>query len=65
MKRFFGRIEIRNECLHLTVKVEMYAYIFIYILSNGMTQFMELFKSTDDYETAYNKKILYLDPKNV
>ena len=35
MKRFFGRIEIRNECLHLTVKVEMYAYIFIYILSNG------------------------------
>ena len=35
MERFFGRIEIRNECLHLTVKVEMYAYIFIYILSNG------------------------------
>ena len=38
MKRFFGRIEIRNECLHLTVKVEMYAYIFIYILSNGTLQ---------------------------
>ena len=38
MKRFFGRIEIRNECLHLTVKVEMYAYIFIYILSNGYFQ---------------------------
>ena len=41
MKRFFGRIEIRNECLHLTVKVEMYAYIFIYILSNGSHQIVE------------------------
>lgn len=28
-----------------------------------MTQFMEIFKSTDDYETAYNKKISYLDPE--
>ena len=32
------------------------------IIGNGMTQFMEIFKSTDDYETAYNKKISYLDP---
>lgn len=35
------------------------------IIGNGMTQFMEIFKSTDDYETAYNKKITYLDPENV
>ena len=26
---------------------------------------MEIFKSTDDYETAYNKKLQYLDPENV
>ena len=32
------------------------------IIGNGMTQFMEIFKSTDDYETVYNKKISYLDP---
>ena len=42
MKRFFGRIEIRNGCLHLTVKVEMYAYIFIYILSNGAANYMNI-----------------------
>lgn len=35
------------------------------IIGTGMTQFMEIFKSTDDYETAYNKKIAYLDPENV
>ena len=35
------------------------------IIGTGMTQFMEIFKSTDDYETAYNKKLPYLDPKNV
>lgn len=35
------------------------------IIGSGMTQFMEIFKSTDDYETAYNKKIAYLDPENV
>ncbi len=33
------------------------------IIGNGMTQFMEIFKSTDDYETAYNQKISYLDPE--
>ena len=27
--------------------------------------FMEIFKSTDDYETAYNKKISYLDPEYI
>ncbi|MDD6188513.1 MAG: PocR ligand-binding domain-containing protein [Clostridiales bacterium] len=35
------------------------------IIGTGMTQFMEIFKSTDDYTTAYNQKILYLDPENV
>ena len=35
------------------------------IIGTGMTQFMEIFKSTDDYETAYNMKIRYLDPDNV
>ncbi len=35
------------------------------IIGTGMTQFMEIFKSTDDYETAYNKKLKYLDPENV
>lgn len=35
------------------------------IIGTGMTKFMEIFNSTDDYETAYNKKISYLDPKNV
>lgn len=35
------------------------------IIGTGMTQFMEIFKSTDDYETAYNKKIQYLDPQHV
>ena len=35
------------------------------IIGNGMTQFMEIFKSTDDYETAYHRKIAYLDPANV
>lgn len=35
------------------------------IIGNGMTQFMEIFRSTDDYETAYNKKLSYLDPKNI
>lgn len=35
------------------------------IIGTGMTQFMEIFKSTDDYETAYSKKIAYLDPENV
>ena len=35
------------------------------IIGTGMTQFMEIFKSTDDYETAYNKKVSHLDPENV
>ena len=35
------------------------------IIGNGMTKFMEIFKSTDDYETAYNKKLTYLDPEQV
>ena len=35
------------------------------IIGSGMTRFLEIFKSTDDYETAYNKKIAYLDPENV
>ncbi|MGN0364850.1 MAG: PocR ligand-binding domain-containing protein [Suilimivivens sp.] len=35
------------------------------IIGNGMTKFMKIFKSTDDYEVAYNEKIHYLDPKNV
>ena len=35
------------------------------IIGTGMTKFMEIFKSTDDYETAYNKKLQYLDPENV
>lgn len=35
------------------------------IIGTGMTQFMEIFKSTDDYETAYNKKISYLDPEYI
>ena len=38
---------------------------FSMIIGNGMTQFMEIFKSTDDYETAYNKKISYLDPEYI
>ena len=35
------------------------------IIGTGMTQFMEIFRSTDDYETAYHKKLPYLDPENV
>ena len=35
------------------------------IIGTGMTKFMEIFKSTDDYETAYHQKISYLDPKQV
>lgn len=35
------------------------------IIGNGMTQFMEIFRSTDDYETAYNQKISYLDPEYI
>lgn len=35
------------------------------IIGTGMTKFMEIFKSTDDYEAAYNKKLQYLDPDNV
>ena len=35
------------------------------IIGTGMTRFMEIFRSTDDYETAYNKKLPYLDPRNV
>ncbi|MGN0778120.1 MAG: PocR ligand-binding domain-containing protein [Aristaeellaceae bacterium] len=33
------------------------------IIGTGMTQFMEIFKSTDDYETAYSRKIACLDPE--
>lgn len=35
------------------------------IIGNGMTQFMDIFKATDDYETAYYKKISYLDPEYI
>ncbi|MDO4481998.1 MAG: PocR ligand-binding domain-containing protein [Bacillota bacterium] len=35
------------------------------IIGTGMTRFMEIFKSTDDYETAYNQKIKYLNPEHV
>ena len=35
------------------------------IIGTGMTKFMEIFKSTDDYETAYGKKLSYLAPENV
>lgn len=35
------------------------------IIGNGMTKFMEIFESTDDYETAYQKKITYLDPEHI
>lgn len=35
------------------------------IIGTGMTRFMEIFKSTDDYETAYNKKLEYLAPESV
>ncbi|MGN1249400.1 MAG: PocR ligand-binding domain-containing protein, partial [Candidatus Spyradocola sp.] len=35
------------------------------IVGNGMTQCMEIFRSTDDYETAYTRKIAYLDPDYV
>lgn len=35
------------------------------IIGTGMTKFMEVFKSTDDYETAYNQKLRYLDPDSV
>ena len=35
------------------------------IIGTGMTRFMDIFKSTDDYETAYKKKLPYLDPENV
>ena len=35
------------------------------LIGTGMTQFMEIFRSTDDYETAYNMKVRYLDPDNV
>ncbi len=35
------------------------------IIGTGMTQFMEIFKSTDDYETAYSRKIPYLDPEYI
>ncbi|MGN0008621.1 MAG: PocR ligand-binding domain-containing protein, partial [Desulfovibrionaceae bacterium] len=35
------------------------------IIGNGMTQFMDIFKATDDYETAYRRKISYLDPKYI
>ena len=35
------------------------------IIGTGMTKFMEIFKSTDDYETAYTQKLSYLDPEQV
>lgn len=33
------------------------------IEGTGMTKFMEIFKSTDDYETAYNRKLSYIAPE--
>lgn len=35
------------------------------IIGTGMSKFMEIFKSTDDYETAYNQKISDLDPDQI
>lgn len=35
------------------------------IIGTGVTKFMEIFKSTDDYEVAYQKKISYLDPEHM
>lgn len=35
------------------------------IIGTGMTKFMEIFKSTSDYEEAYSRKLQYLDPENV
>ncbi|MDD6181352.1 MAG: PocR ligand-binding domain-containing protein [Desulfovibrionaceae bacterium] len=34
------------------------------IVGTGMTKFMEIFKSTDDYETAYHEKIQYIAPED-
>ena len=33
------------------------------IVGTGMTKFMEIFKTTDDYAEAYNEKLKYLDPE--
>ena len=35
------------------------------IVGTGMTKFMEIFKSTDDYEVAYKEKVKYLDPETI
>lgn len=35
------------------------------IVGTGMTKFMEIFKSTDDYEVAYQEKIKYLAPETI
>ncbi|MDD6190059.1 MAG: PocR ligand-binding domain-containing protein [Firmicutes bacterium] len=32
------------------------------IIGTGMSKFVEIFKSTDDYEAAYNRKLSYLNP---
>lgn len=32
------------------------------IEGTGMTKFIEIFRSTDDYETAYNRKLAYIEP---
>ncbi|MGN0164847.1 MAG: hybrid sensor histidine kinase/response regulator [Lachnospiraceae bacterium] len=47
--------------LTLNLKTGKYSMI----IGTGMTQFMDIFNETDDYETAYNKKISYLDPRHV
>ncbi|MDD6810413.1 MAG: response regulator [Lachnospiraceae bacterium] len=33
------------------------------IEGTGMTKFMEIFKSTDDYETAYSRKLSFIEPE--
>lgn len=35
------------------------------IIGTGMTKFMGIFKATDDYETAYKKKLQYLDKRHI
>lgn len=33
------------------------------IEGTGMTKFIEIFRSTDDYETAFSQKLTYIDPE--
>ncbi|MDO5140604.1 MAG: PocR ligand-binding domain-containing protein [Eubacteriales bacterium] len=47
--------------LTLNLKTGRYSMI----IGTGMNRFMEIFKSTDDYETAYSRKIAYIDPEYI